>query len=109
MPRTKHTSASQLEISGKRKKSKLSSLQGSELLLTPMLTVCFPHNVRRLEWNVGFSVDGIIANTALMMAVFYLLSFFMLAKTIPYLFQCAFSSSPSKCVYWWLLSGEVIF
>ena len=57
--------------------------------------------VRRLESKVGFSfyhrdAGGVVANTALMMAVFYLLSFFMLSITIPHLFQCAFSSIRSQ-------------
>ena len=47
--------------------------------------------VRRLESKVGFSfyhrdAGGVVANTALMMAVFYLLTFFMLSITIPHLF-----------------------
>ena len=58
---------------------------------------------RRLESKVSFSfyhrdAGGVVANTALMilMAVFYLLSFFMLSITISHLFQCAFSSIRSQ-------------
>ena len=58
--------------------------------------------IRRLESKVGFSfyyhrdAGGVVANTALMMAVFYLLFFFMFSITISHLFQCAFSSIRSQ-------------